>query len=57
MELLQEVTAQTTNYLFAGFFVIFGVMLIYVASLAVRYRNLKQEYEMLNSLDRDGTQE
>lgn len=57
MELLQEVTAQTTNYLIAGFSVIFGVMLIYVASLAVRYRNLKQEYEMLNSLGRDGTQE
>ncbi|MEA3439018.1 MAG: hypothetical protein U9R58_01930 [Chloroflexota bacterium] len=57
MELLQEVTAQTTNYLIAGFSVIFGVMLIYAASLAVRYRNLKQEYEMLNSLGRDGTQE
>lgn len=57
MELLQEVTAQTTNYLIAGYSVIFGVMLIYVASLALRYRNLKQEFEMLNSLGRDGTQE
>ncbi len=39
--------AQTLNYMLAGYGVIFGIMLIYLASLVIRWRNLKQEEEIL----------
>jgi hypothetical protein len=35
----------------AGYTVIFGVMLIYLASLAVRTRNLKQDLAALSEVD------
>jgi hypothetical protein len=45
--LLQDAPAQTTNYMIAGYAVIFGVMLIYLVSLYIRQRNLKQDLELL----------
>jgi len=51
MEFLQSAPAETTSYMIAGFAVIFGVMLLYVISLAVRTRNLKQDYAMLKSFE------
>jgi hypothetical protein len=48
--LLQESPANTTNYMIAGYAVIFGVMLIYLISIYVRRRNLKQELELLEEL-------
>ena len=50
MEFLQIAPAETTSYMIAGFAVIFGVMLLYVISIAVRTRNLKQDYAMLKLL-------
>ena len=50
MFLLQEAPAATTAYMIAGYVVIFGVMLIYLASLAIRHRNLKQDLEILQEL-------
>lgn len=49
--LLQEGPAETTNFMVAGYVVIFGVMLIYLASLYIRRRNLRQDLEMLQELD------
>jgi len=51
MEFLQIAPAETTSYMIAGFAVIFGVMLLYVISIAVRTRNLKQDYAMLKSFE------
>lgn len=51
MEFLQQAPAETTGYMIAGFSVIFGVMLVYVISIAVRYRNLKQDFEVLKILE------
>jgi hypothetical protein len=51
--LLQEAPAQTTNYMIAGYAVIFGVMLIYLLSLFIRQRNLKQDLEVLEELQKD----
>ena len=51
MEFLQQAPAETTGYMVAGFSVIFGVMLAYILSIAVRYRNLKQDYETLRILE------
>jgi CcmD family protein len=47
--LLQEAPAETTNYMIAGYTVIFGVILLYLLSLYIRQRNLKQDLEVLES--------
>lgn len=53
--LLQESPAETTAYMIAGYVVIFGVMLIYLVSLRVRSRNLKQDLEVLKELEEQNT--
>ena len=45
--------ANTTVYMAAGYVVIFGIMLIYLVSLVVRYRNLRQEEHLLEDLEKD----
>ncbi len=47
---LQEGPANTTNYMIAGYAVIFGVMLIYLISLLVRQRNLQKDLEVLEEI-------
>ena len=42
---------ETTNYMIAGYAVIFGVMLVYLVSLFVRWRNLKQDVQILQELE------
>jgi hypothetical protein len=49
--MIQQATAQTTNYMIAGYLVIFGIMFLYIASLVIRNRKLKQELETLNQLE------
>ena len=49
---LQDAPANTTTYMIAGYAVIFGLMLIYLVSLVVRRRNLEQDFEMLESLEK-----
>jgi hypothetical protein len=44
-------TLETTNYMIAGYAVIFGVMLVYLVSLFVRWRNLKQDVQILQELE------
>lgn len=51
--LLQEGPADTLSYLIAGYAVIFGVMLLYLASLAIRTRNLKQDLDVLEDLQEE----
>ena len=53
LEMLLAAPAETTQYMIAGYTVIFGVMLIYVISLNVRYRNLQRDYEVLKNMDDD----
>ncbi|MEJ2262998.1 MAG: hypothetical protein P8X95_06105 [Anaerolineales bacterium] len=53
--LLQDGPAETTNFMIAGYAVIFGVMLIYLVSLNVRRRNLRQDLEMLQELENKQT--
>jgi hypothetical protein len=49
--ILQEGPIETTNYMIAGYTVIFGVMAIYLASIFVRRRNLKRDLEVLEELE------
>lgn len=48
--LLQEGPAATTDFMIAGYGVIFGVMLIYVISLYIRDRNLQKDLEVLEEI-------
>lgn len=41
------------SYMIAGFVVIFGVMLVYIASLMVRHRSLEQDMKALQDLEED----
>jgi hypothetical protein len=45
-----ETTPDTSSYMIAGFVVTFISMGIYVASLYIRSRNLKQDIETLESI-------
>lgn len=47
---LQEAPAETTNFMIAGYAIIFGVMLIYLISLLVRKRNLEIDLEVLEEI-------
>jgi hypothetical protein len=50
MTYLLDAPANTTSYMIAGYAVIFGAILIYILSLYIRRRNLRQDMEMLESL-------
>jgi CcmD family protein len=45
--LFQDAPAITTNYMIAGYAVIFGVLLLYILSLVLRQNNLKKDLEVL----------
>lgn len=47
-----EEPANTVSYFAAGYAVIFGIMLIYLVSLIVRWRNLRQEEQILAELEK-----
>jgi len=49
--ILQQAPAQTTNYMVAGYVVIFSIMFLYVLSLVLRTRRLKQELQMIEELE------
>jgi len=42
---------ETTNYMIAGYIVIFSVMFIFVVSLFLRRRRLLQELKILEEMD------
>lgn len=50
-DIFLQTTPDTANYMVAGYVVFFIVMVIYLASLVIRQRNLKQDLEVLEDLD------
>jgi hypothetical protein len=48
----QEPPPDTSNYMVAGYIVAFVVMAIYLASLLIRWRNLTQDMDALDQLQR-----
>ena len=52
--ILQGGPAETTNFMVMGFVVIFGVMLLYIASLYIRQRSLKEDMALIEDLN-EGT--
>ncbi len=47
----QESTPDTSGYMIAGYAVAFIVLAVYVASIHIRNRNLKQDMAMLEELE------
>lgn len=45
-------TPDTTNYMILGYAVFSVVMAVYLASLFIRFRNLKQDLEVLEELEK-----
>lgn len=43
-------TPDTTNFMLAGYAVIFSVMAIYIASLILRWRNLQRDLIILHEM-------
>ncbi len=56
MELLQQGPAETTAYMIAGYAVIFGVMLIYLVSLFVRWQKRSRDLVELEQMDKPENQ-
>ena len=46
-----DAPADTLSYLIAGYSVIFGVMILYMVSLVVRWRSLTQDEVTLKELE------
>ena len=45
--------ANTLSYMLIGYGIIFGVMFLYLASMLIRWRNLRQDEELLGKLTED----
>jgi hypothetical protein len=48
-----ETPPDTSQYMIAGYAIAFGVMIIYVASLYIRFRNLNRDMSMFEEMDKD----
>jgi len=46
-------TPDTMNFMVLGYGVIFAAMALYVVSLVVRFRNLRQDEILLKDLDKE----
>jgi hypothetical protein len=51
--MLLQSTPDTSGYMVAGYIIAFLTMGIYVASMYIRNRNLKQDLAMLESMEAD----
>jgi hypothetical protein len=47
-----DVTPDTVNFMILGYAVIFGCMAIYLVSLVVRFRNLHQDQQALDEVEK-----
>ncbi len=47
-----DVTPDTVNFMILGYSVIFGVIALYLVSLAVRFRSLRQDEKALEELEK-----
>jgi len=51
--MLFQTTPDTSGYMIAGYIITFVTMGLYVASMYIRNRNLKQDITMLESLEQE----
>ncbi len=50
---MQQGPADTLSYMIAGYSVIFIVVVVYLTSLVIRWRNLRQDKEMLEQMEKE----
>jgi hypothetical protein len=55
LPLLQD-TPNTINYLVAGYTILIGLLVLYVASWKVRRRNLEKDLELIETLKEEQSQ-
>jgi hypothetical protein len=48
-----DVTPDTVSYMILGYAIIFTVMAIYLGSLVIRFRNLRQDQKTLDEVEKD----
>jgi hypothetical protein len=48
-----ETPPDTSQYMIAGYAIAFGVMIVYVVSLYIRFRNLDRDMSMFEEMDKD----
>ncbi|MGA9533899.1 MAG: hypothetical protein WBR18_14360 [Anaerolineales bacterium] len=51
--LIQQGPADTFNYMLMGFAVIVGVMAVYIANIALRFRNMRHDLRVLREIVED----
>jgi TRAP-type C4-dicarboxylate transport system permease small subunit len=51
---LQQAPADTLDFMILGYAVILGSIAVFIASLAIRSRNLKRDLEVLADLEKEG---
>jgi hypothetical protein len=51
----QEITPDTSGYMIAGFVISFVVMGLYIASIYLRGRNLRQDMSLLKEMDKSAS--
>jgi hypothetical protein len=49
---LQDATPDTSSYMIAGYVIAFLIMGLYLASIYLRSRNLKQDMSMLEEMEK-----
>jgi hypothetical protein len=47
----QQGPADTMNYMIMGYAVIFGMMALFIVSLAVRFQNLRKDLAVLDEIE------
>jgi len=52
-ELLLRTTPNTNNYMIGGYAVFFIVMIVYLFSLVLRYRNMQRDLATLEDLEKE----
>ncbi len=52
---LEQIPAETFNFMVLGFSVILGVMILFVISLTVRFRKLNRDLKLLQENKQDET--
>ena len=53
MFFFQEPTPDTSGYMIVGYIIAFAVMGMYVASLVIRWRNLNQDQQLLEEMEKE----
>ena len=53
----QDVTPDTSGYMIAGYAVAFIILAVYVASIYIRHKNLRQDVEMLAEMEKPAAAE